>query len=241
MILDAAMNTKKRPKKDNGDGNIRERKDGTWEARLTIDYETKSLYGKTKAEVKRKLKEYKRLKARGYQEVKKITINEYVANWLSTYKKGVVKDSTYDRMESTFIHHIKPTIGHRQMGSIDSMDIQKMINEKVNPSNKNNNPLSKSSVKKIMELLNLCFEFAVEHGDLNNNPIRFVRIPNYEQFITKTKEMFTFSDDDLIMFKNVADEKRINGEPFSPQITRDKYIHVIKEQEINAINMLNVI
>lgn len=204
----------KRNKRDNGTGNIRQRKDGKWESRVCIDGESKSLYGKSEAEVKRKLREYTRLKAKGYNNVKKITLNEYLLNWLITYKFGVVKSSTYDRMESTYIHHIKDTIGKRQMGSLESIDIQKLISEKVNPSDPNTKPLSHSSIKKICELLNPCLEFAVMKGDLNNNPMRLVKIPHQDNFIVKTKEMFSFTDAEMQAIKEVADKKRNNDEPY---------------------------
>ena len=49
-------------KRANGEGNIRKRKDGRWEGRYTVGYDektgkriTKSVLGKTQAEVKEKL------------------------------------------------------------------------------------------------------------------------------------------------------------------------------------------
>lgn len=208
------MSTEKRNKKDNGSGYIRQRKDGSWEARICIDGENKSFYAKSQPEVKRKLKEYIRLKARGYNNVKKILLNEYLYNWLITYKLGVVKQSTYDRMEGTYTHHIKDTIGKRQIGSIDAKDIQSLINEKVNPKDGKIKPLSYSSVKKICELLNPCFEFAVQIGDLNINPMKYVKMPHKDNFIVKTKELFSLTDDEMKALKAVADMKRNNGEPY---------------------------
>lgn len=204
----------KQKKRDNGTGSIRQRRDGKWEARIYIDGESKSLYGKSETEVKRKLREYNRLKAKGYNNVKKITLNEYIYNWLITYKLGVVKSSTYDRMESTYIHHIKDTIGKRQMGNIDSKDIQKLINEKINPSDEKTRPLSRSSIKKIIELLSPCFEYALDRGDINDNPMRLVKIPHQDNFVVKTKEMFSLTDEDMKALKNIADKKRKNGEPY---------------------------
>ena len=207
-------NENKNKKRDNGTGSIRQRKDGKWEARIYIEGESKSLYGKTEPEVKRKLREYNRLKAKGYTNVKKITLNEYLNNWLITYKLGTVKNSTYDRMESTYIHHIKDTIGKRQMGVLDSKDIQKLINEKANPSNPKTRALSYSSIKKIYELLNPCFEFAVEKGDLNINPMKYVTMPCRDNFVVKTKVMYTLTEQEMKSLKDVANMKRKNGEPY---------------------------
>ena len=49
----------------NGEGCIRKRKDGTWEARITLGYDpfgkqmTKSVYGRTQRDVKEKLERLK--------------------------------------------------------------------------------------------------------------------------------------------------------------------------------------
>ncbi|SCP95381.1 tyrosine-type recombinase/integrase [Anaerobium acetethylicum] len=208
------MQNEKKQRRDDGMGSIRQRKDGTWEARLCIDNESKSLYGKTENEVKKKLREYIRFRARGYNNVKKIILNEYLYNWLITYKLGVVKSSTYDRMESTYIHHVKNTIGKRQMGNLDSADIQRLINEKVNPSDGKTQPMSRSSVKKIFELLNPLFEYAALRGDINFNPMCLVKMPRSDNFVVKTKEMFSLDDVEMKRLKEVADMRRQNGEPY---------------------------
>jgi len=205
---------KKQTRRDAGTGSIRNRPDGRWEARISIDNEVKSLYGKTETEVKRKLREYNRFRARGYNNIKKFTLNEYLYNWLITYKLGVVKSSTYDRMESTYIHHIKDTIGKRQMGNLDSSDIQRLINEKVNPTDGKTKPMSRSSVKKIFELLNPLFEYAELRGDINFNPMKIVKMPRSDNFIVKTKEMFALDDEEMKRLKDVADMRRKNGEPY---------------------------
>ena len=51
--------------------NIWQRKDGRFEARITIDGNRKCFYGKTKVEIKQKAKEYLTKIENGYKEPKK--------------------------------------------------------------------------------------------------------------------------------------------------------------------------
>ena len=44
-------------RRSNGEGNIRQREDKTWEGRILIDGKRKSVYGKTRNEVRQKLTE----------------------------------------------------------------------------------------------------------------------------------------------------------------------------------------
>ena len=42
-------------KRANGEGNIKKRENGTWEARFSVNGKRHSIYGKTRAEVRKKL------------------------------------------------------------------------------------------------------------------------------------------------------------------------------------------
>lgn len=186
----------KATKRDNGNGCIVQRKDGRWEARLQIgtkeDGKTiiKSLYGKTESDVKKKLREYKIETAKGIIEVSKINLSNYIDNWLKTYKYNSLKRSSYDRLENTYNHHIKDTIGYIQMGNITTQDIQKLLNEK-------SNTLSFSSIKKIYELLNPLFKHAALLGDIKKNPMLGVIMPKKKDLNVKTKEIDIYSDEDI--------------------------------------------
>lgn len=90
-------------RKSNNEGSIRQRKDGRWEARATggVNFGTGekkriSVYGKTKAEV------IKKLQALEYQihhmeqiDPTSTTLVEWLRHWLETYKMHNLKQSTY--------------------------------------------------------------------------------------------------------------------------------------------------
>ena len=56
---------------------IKERSDGRFEGRLTVDGKRKSFYGKTKSEVKNKAKEFLKKVENGYKDPKK----SFLASW----------------------------------------------------------------------------------------------------------------------------------------------------------------
>lgn len=77
------------------------------------------------------------------------------------------------------------------------MDVQGLINEK-------SRTLSYSSLKKIYELLNGCFEYAVICREMDFNPVRAVRMPKKENLNKKEKQMSVFSKEELVRIEDVA-------------------------------------
>lgn len=193
---------RKTNKRDNGDGCVRKRENGGWEARIQVGInesgkpKIKAFYGKTQAEVKNKLKEYKKEIAMGIHDVSTLKVTEYIDRWLRVYKFNSIKRSSYDRLESTFEHHIKNTIGQFQMGNINTMDIQLMINEK-------SEYLSYSSVKKIVELLSPCFRHALILGDIAKNPMLGIIMPKESTMNVKTKDIEEYTEDEIIKMRAI--------------------------------------
>lgn len=86
-------------KRFNGEGSIRQRSNGSWEARYTnpITNKQQSAYGKTKQEVQKKLKEKlreldelkkeKECSQKGELSGKNLTLNEWFDIYMIKYKK----------------------------------------------------------------------------------------------------------------------------------------------------------
>lgn len=72
------------PRKSNGDGSLRKKREGLWEYRVVVGYDDyqkpirKSFYGKTKTEPKAKYQEW--LKQAGRPQIEKVTtLGEWAA------------------------------------------------------------------------------------------------------------------------------------------------------------------
>lgn len=203
---------------------IKIRSDGRYEGRLTVNDRRKSFYGKTKAEVKANAKEYLMKVENGYKESEKILLNDYIEYWLKKYKYSRIEPSSYTRLYRVYECQIKPTIGKRYIGDIKTKDVQNLIDEHANPSNKNVKPLAKSGLKKIIQLLRPCLEKAVTEGIIQENPCTDVILPTESYIKTQTKQQITLSDDEIAEFKKCALQKYKTSNEYR---SRDAFILLI--------------
>lgn len=121
-------------KRANGEGTIRKRKNGTWEARVTIGFDSKTgkqkykcIYGKTQTNVKNKLKELMSDKEEIANNALGMTTGEWLDTWLEDYLSDV-KDGTAVQYESVCRLHIKPIIGKIPLATLSAPAIQKLYN-----------------------------------------------------------------------------------------------------------------
>lgn len=101
-----------------GEGSIRKRSDGTWEASIGLGTDQngkrkrKSVYGKTKREVAEELTRLQNQKLTGMLvDDVKLTVAEYLDRWLSDSVKGATRPSTYQSYKSHVEKYIKPAVG----------------------------------------------------------------------------------------------------------------------------------
>ena len=159
-------------KRDYGSGSISQQKNGMWTARLYVGLgadgkrKVKAFYGKTKSEVRKKLTEFKNEKEDYSQNnAYKMYISDYMMNWLETVKKVALKPTSYDRLRLTIESNVIPSIGHLQMGTIQSQDIQKML------ANMMDDGYSFSTIKKAFLAVKACFNYAAITGGISKEPL----------------------------------------------------------------------
>ena len=154
-LMPATNETKTR--RDNGESTApKQRKDGRWFRQITVEGKKKFIYGKVKAEVNQKFQEFKKMLESGtYREIQKQTVEEYMLNWPTTYKRIELKPKSYDTLESTIQHQIIPYFKGMQFFTLTHDDIQKFINKL------DGDGYSYSQIKKAYLALNACFKFAM--------------------------------------------------------------------------------
>ncbi|MBB6218224.1 integrase [Anaerosolibacter carboniphilus] len=123
-------------KRGQGEGSIRKRGDGTWEARYTIGKDEngkqirKSVYGHGRQEVAQKLtKILNEINSGLYVEPTKMTVNDWLNTWLKEYKMPSLKAKTYDSYAHTIDYFIRPIIGHIVLKDLRPDQVQSMLNE----------------------------------------------------------------------------------------------------------------
>ena len=175
-------------RKANGDGSLREKKNGLWEFRVVVGYDIdqkpirKSFYGKTKTEPKKKYNEW--LKQSGQPQIEKVvTLGEWATQWLEIYKKGKVEDGTYRNYAHYVNKHIVPALGYLKFEDIRPAHVEKFMRGKSS--------LSASAQQHIKIALGAIFDTAIDNGFCVSNPCRKITIKKDKG---KTPNVFGASD-----------------------------------------------
>lgn len=210
-----------------GAGSLRQRSDGTWEARYTVGRDPgtgkqirKSVYGKTQKEARQKLSQaIAALDSGTYFEPSKITLGKWLDIWLAEYT-GDKKYLTVKHYTAQVNTHIKPGLGSVRLAALTPPQIQKFYNdllERGQSAPKRDDtgkivkkdgktvytdaPMSPKSVRNIHGILTKALSTAVQVGYLRINPAAAVTLPRVEK-----KEIRPLTDQQVKALLDLADE-----------------------------------
>lgn len=172
-------------KRVNGEGNIRKRKNGTWEARITsfIDPKTgkqtmKSFYGRTRKEAKEKMEAFLEEKEEARQIFAPLPDNGndlFLSDWLEIWYKDYlakVKVSTKCNYRSIIDNHISPVLGGYPLSKLRAPVIQNFYNQLYEEKK-----LSPKYIKNIHGVLHSALDKAVEVEYTTKNYSSVCEIP----------------------------------------------------------------
>lgn len=205
-------------KRANGEGTIRQRKDGRWEGLYTINYKRKSVYGKTQNEVRKKLNEVLNDINNGmYVENTNISFGAWLDEWLEVYARPSVKLSTYGSYEGYIRNHIKPEIGKIKLSALRADILQKFINQKLNNGrcdkvkDVNTNKLvtrkgglSEKTIKNMYNMIHSALKQAYKNGLVNQNVSELITLPKQ-----KRTEMRVLSLDEQKALQSAVQDERL--------------------------------
>ena len=151
--------------------NIYKRKDGRWEGRYIVCYDSygkakyKYLYAKTYSEIKAKLRNAQsNQKNIDEKETAKEKYDFWLDEWLHM-KKRCVKDSTYIRYKNAIQNHIKPKLGSYPINKISTSLMEEYITLKLqNGKLDGSGGLSSKSMSDIMVIIKESFKYAQLNG-----------------------------------------------------------------------------
>lgn len=180
-------------RRSNGEGTICKRKDGRWCAAFYDEkYIRHFVYGKTQAEVKKKLKEKRNEQtieksAQEQPEQQSITFQEWIEEFLVNYKKNEVKITTYEGYIRIYRKHIKGTqIGKTTLNRVTTEMLQAYYNDKLNDG------YNSKTVRAISIVIGAALNMAVKLKMLSENPNRYTSIPKkkkYEAAVLSAEEV----------------------------------------------------
>ena len=122
-----------------GSGSIRQRKDGTWEARISLGANPgtgkpvrRSIYGKTQREVRQKMTAILHDVDNGtYQKPSKLTVKMWLDEWMNTFCMNKLKPLTISSYQGNIKNHILPYIGAMELQAVRGFHIQSIYNTLV--------------------------------------------------------------------------------------------------------------
>lgn len=200
-----------RTRRRNGEGSIFQVSKNKWVAKISIGQRPdgkpliKQFSGKSEAIVKKKLREFK--KSNDFAEKhlpSRYTVQSYFSMWLKEYQYNKLKPLSYDRLESTVVNHIFPSLGGLKLDTVTRDHVQSLINNLYKKQN-----LSYSSVKKVYVALNSCYNHALMDDVVLKNPCIGIVLPSP---VERTKQITALSLDEIERLKCEIARTDSNGE-----------------------------
>lgn len=168
-------NTKTRNAK--GNGSVRQRENGTWEARCTINGKRKSFYGEKQSDVLKAMRAAQVAADSGaYFEPQRISLAKWLDLWLDEYVKPSSKPLTYTTYKSRIDTHIKPALGGIKLTALNSTKIQVFYNDLLRV-----NELSPKTIKNIHGILHKALDQALKLRYIGLNPADACILPRVEK------------------------------------------------------------
>ena len=155
-------------KRASGEGTVRKRPDGLWEARLsTPGHRPKSFYGKTQAEALSKRAEAKKALEDGLSfDSREQTVEQYLERWLDGPLKQSVWISTYKDYAWVARKHLIPEIGRTKLSKLTAEDLDHLYAKKIASG------LGPYSVDKIHSVIRVALQRAVKKRLISYNVAR---------------------------------------------------------------------
>lgn len=150
---------------------IRQIKDGRFEARYIDRFgRRKSLYGKTKIEIKNKLSQALKENTEAINVRKRWKLKQWYQVWLDSYKRPVVRKNTIRHYKMIFDKHILPEIGEMYLSEVRQIHIQNLINKL------DRDGYQWETQNKVRILILDLFNIAIDNEYAIKNPAKGIRI-----------------------------------------------------------------
>ena len=168
----------RRSKSANGDGGARQRADGSWEWRVTLeDGRRLSAYGKTRTVAKEKCLAKVKAAASGVDlKESRQTLSHFLERWLTDIVQPQLAPKTYVSYRDTVRKHIVPTLGNVRVEKLTPQQVQALLRAKEQEG------LSPRSVAYIRSVLRIALNRAIKWNVVARNaaaltdPPRQVRV-----------------------------------------------------------------
>ena len=159
-----------------GNGSVRQRADGTWEARCVINGKRRSFYGEKQADVLKEMRTAQKNHDDGiYFEPTKMTYGQWLDIWLEEYVKTSNKPLTYETYKQRVESQIKPSLSKIKLTTLNPTHLQSFYNKLYNDVQ-----LKPKTIKNIHGIIHKSLHQALMHRFIGYNPADACTIPRVE-------------------------------------------------------------
>jgi integrase len=185
-----------------GEGTIRQRPDGVWEARLTLPGgKRKSLYAPTEDALLTKLRRAQRDLEDGVNlSAETMTVAQFLDKWLAASVKPSVKTKTYEGYESIVRVRVVPRLGRKKLTKLTALDLQSLYTDLASLG------LSARSVHHTHRVLHRAFVQAVRWNLIARNPCDGAQGPR----VTRS-EMQVWTPEEADVFLQATRDHRMHA------------------------------
>ena len=195
-------------KRKSGEGTLRQRSDGRWEARVVIGYDENNLprtKNVTAVNKEKCLEKLERLKSEiGIVQPDKtkaeMEFGKWMDFWYQQYAKITLKSTTQSEYESLIYKHIIPEIGNIKLNKFTQNDLQQFYSRLKSNGRQihteiHGQGLSDRMVRACHTLCRKCLEKAVKENIIRTDPAKGCKLPP-----KKAKEMQVLTRDEMQRF-----------------------------------------
>jgi integrase len=164
-------------RRGHGEGSISLRKDGRYQAAITLDHhKRKYYYGKTRKEVQDKLNKalYEQNQGTLVTGLHQ-TLKTQLERWLEQMCRLTMRPNTYKSFRYVIHHHLIPALGHIKLQKLTIRDLQAFYAEK-------REHLKPGSLAIINAALGGALEDALKQGMIARNVAKLVDLPHAERY-----------------------------------------------------------
>jgi integrase len=160
------------PRHGNGEGTIRRRPDGRWEARARLENgERRSIYGNTRQDVARQLRAALRDQEQGLGNLNEHqSVGDYLATWIEIYGQRRRRTS-YERYERIVRPHLLPGLGKIPLARLTPQHIEAFYSKKLAAGE------TPATVRFCHKVLRAALNDALRLGLVHRNSASLVRPP----------------------------------------------------------------
>ncbi|MBR4406287.1 MAG: tyrosine-type recombinase/integrase family protein [Bacteroidaceae bacterium] len=182
-------------RRSNGEGSIRQRTNGTWQASVMIGYHAdgrrrmKYFTGKTQKEAKAKLTAYLNDKASGLRVDEDYTLSEWCKMFMDFHKQNI-KPVTYENYKY-MLRIIDEHLGHMHLQQIKPMVVENFLHTLAEEGR------SDSAISKTRALLHMALERAEANDLIRRNPVPLSQKMRQQQ--AKKQPCFTEEEMRILM------------------------------------------